>query len=87
MRAVTADDLPWLGNDFPVWHLEMTSGKVARGCATAGGCGNCWKLQLVAFEARNMMENVLSILIGIFLHNSNKPKTQTERYVFYGLAS
>ena len=33
---------------------------------TVGSCSHCWKLQRVADEARNMMENALSILIVIF---------------------
>ena len=36
------------------------------GVVTVGGSGNCWKLRRVAGEARNMMENALSILIVIF---------------------
>ena len=32
------------------------------------------------------MENALSILIVIFLHNSNKPKRQTESNLFADLA-
>ena len=52
--------------------------------ATAGGCGNCWQLRRVAFKARNMMENALSLLI-IFPHNSNKLRPETESCVFSGL--
>ena len=43
--------------------------------ATAGRCGE------FASEARNTVEIPLSILI-IFPHNSNKPRPQTESYVF-----
>ena len=35
-------------------------------CGTVGHCGDSWKLRWVAGEARNMMENALSILIVIF---------------------
>ena len=34
--------------------------------ATVGSYSNCWKLRRVAGEARNMMENALSISIVIF---------------------
>ena len=53
---VTGDNLWWLGNNFPVWHLEMTSGKRMWGsfqrlqqllevAVAVGSCGNCWKLR------------------------------------------
>ena len=35
-------------------------------CGTVGHCGDGWKLQRIAVEARNMMENALSILIVFF---------------------
>ena len=54
--------------------------------ATAGGCSDCWKPWRVAGDACNMTENALSILIVIFLHNSNKPKRRTESNLFSDLA-
>ena len=63
--------------------LEMTSGdlettslfgtwkrELPEVTATAGGCGNCWKLRRVPGEARNMMENALYILIVIFFRRT-----------------
>ena len=35
-------------------------------CGTVGRCGDGWKLRRITGEARNMMENALSILIVIF---------------------
>ena len=48
-----------LGNDF--W--ETNAGEFPEVTATAGDRSDCWKLQRVVGEARNMMENALSILI------------------------
>ena len=67
---------------FGIWKRlpETNAGKWPEVTATAGGCGECWKLWRVAGKACNMTEN-LSILI-IFLNNSNKPRPQTETCVF-----
>ena len=49
-----------IGNDLS----ETNAGELAElpeVMATAGGFGDCWKLQQVACEARNMTENALSI--------------------------
>ena len=74
-RAVTRDNLWLLRNDFP----ETNAGELPEVTATAGDCVDCWMLWQVAGEARNMTEKTLSNLIVIFLHNSNKPRPQTER--------
>ena len=58
-----------------LWHFK-TSWRVTR------GYGICWKLRQVAFKARNITENALPILVAIFPHNSNKPRSQTESCVF-----
>ena len=82
---MTCKQLPSLalGNDF--W--EMNVGELPGVRATAGGSSDCWKLRRIAFEARNMTENALSILILIFLHNSNKLRSQTESCVFSDVIS
>ena len=64
---------------LPSLALGNECRRVSRGCSncwrlqrlleapvTDGSCGDCWKLRWVAGEARNMMENALSILIVIF---------------------
>ena len=48
------------------WRLQ----RLLEATVTIGSCGDCWKLRRVAGEARNMMENVLFILIVIFPYNS-----------------
>ena len=77
---VTRKQLPSLalGNDF--W--EMNAVELTEVIATAGGCSNFWKLRQVAVEVHNMIENALSILIVIFLLNSNKLRHKTESCVF-----
>ena len=65
---------------------EMNAGELLEVMATAGGCGDFWKPWRVAGDARNMMENYLSILIVILPHNSNTPRPQTESYIFSNLA-
>ena len=80
LSPVTWKRLPSLAlrNDF----RESNAGELPEVMATVGGCSDCWKLQRVAGEARNMTENALSILIVIFPYNSNKPRAQTESCVF-----
>ena len=82
-HPVTQKQLPSLalGNDF--WETNVR--ELSEVMATAGGRGGCWKPRRVAYEACNMTKNALSILIVIFLHNSYKPRPQTESCVFSGL--
>ena len=70
-------------NNFPVCHSALGNecGGVAR------GYGNCWRLWQIAGNASIMKEDALSILIYIFPHNSNKPRPQTESYIFSDLGS
>ena len=68
-------------------HSETIAGGLPEVMATAGGCGDCWKPRRVAGNAHNMTENALSIIIIIFLHNSNKPRPQTEICLFSNLAN
>ena len=78
---VTRKRLPSLAlvKDFP----ETNAGELPE----VGGCGDCWNPWWVASDARDMMENALSILIVIFLQNCNKPRPQKESCLFSDLAS
>ena len=67
-------------------HFETNAGELPEMTATALGYGYCWKPRRVAGDAHNMMENALSILIVIFLHNYNKQRPQTESCIFSDLA-
>ena len=79
---------PVFGNDFPVWRLETTSWKWMReSCqrlrqllevaVTAGSRGG----SLAMFVIWQKM--LISILIVIFPHNSNKLRPQTESCIFW----
>ena len=58
-HAVTADNLWWLGNNFPVWHLEtfweMNAGELPEVTATVRGCGDCWMLQRLLEAAEDCL--------------------------------
>ena len=71
---------------FVTRHLQMNARELPEVTGTAGGSSNCWKLQQVAGDAANMMKNAVSILIVIFLHNSNTPRPQTKSCLFSDLA-
>ena len=71
--------------EFGYFH-ETNAEELAEVMATVAGCGDCWRLRRVAGEARNMMENALSILIVIFPFNCNKPRPRTESCVFSDVA-
>ena len=53
--------------------------------ATVGRCGDGWKLRRVAGEARNMMENALSILILIFSVQLQQTETSDRKLFIYHL--
>ena len=104
-----------LGNDFletnagELPEVKATAGgcsdcwkirQLLEAAATVWSCGDCWKLRWVAGEARNMMENALSIVIVIFSlqlqqtetsdrklfkKNCVAPPVSKERYHYYTL--
>ena len=51
--------------------------------ATAGSCGDCWKLQRVADKACNMTENALSILIVIFSIQLKQTETSDRKLFIF----
>ena len=69
---MTQKRLPSLGlwNNFRLTNV----GELPEVKATAGGCGNCWKLWRAASKAPNVTENAIFIFIVIFSYNSNKPR-------------
>ena len=80
--AVTWDNLWWLWNDFPVWHLTTSRKQMQESCQRLQQlfevAAGCWR----GSHSRTMTENALSILIVVFPYNSNKPRPATESCVF-----
>ena len=77
----------WLGRRHLAFAVANCVLNLRFSAATVGRCGDGWKLRRVVGEARNMMENALSILILIFSVQLQQTEISDRKLFIFNLGS